>query len=254
MGKRMWAAIGCWIAACSLSAADFVWKAGSPMRVACAADEEPVVHVALDLLKRDCEAVLSQAFTVQEEDGDVYVGTRGRSRLVEEIARREGVCLADALGDHPEAFLITVLKDGKLLVAGNDKRGTAYGVLELSRMLGVSPWEWWADAAPGKKPEFRIASGFTKADYPRVPYRGIFINDEDWGLAPWSYTNYEPSDVKGRIGPKTHARIFELLLRLRANTFWPAMHGCSVPFSSPRATRRWRTSMPFTSARRTASR
>ncbi|MEQ3305791.1 glycosyl hydrolase 115 family protein, partial [Bacteroides xylanisolvens] len=58
----------------------------------------------------------------------------------------------------------------------------------------------------------------------------IFINDEDWGLTPWSWQTYEPSDVKGQIGPKTHERIFELLLRLRANTFWPAMHGCSVPF------------------------
>ena len=59
---------------------------------------------------------------------------------------------------------------------------------------------------------------------------GDFINDEDWGLTPWSWQTYEPSDVKGQIGPKTHERIFELLLRLRANTFWPAMHGCSVPF------------------------
>ena len=65
---------------------------------------------------------------------------------------------------------------------------------------------------------------------PSVEYRGIFINDEDWGLTPWSWQTYEPSDVKGQIGPKTHERIFELLLRLRANTFWPAMHGCSVPF------------------------
>lgn len=65
---------------------------------------------------------------------------------------------------------------------------------------------------------------------PSVKYRGIFINDEDWGMTPWSYKNFEPSDIKGQIGPKTHARIFELLLRLRANTFWPAMHSCSVAF------------------------
>lgn len=200
------------------------------MLVACEAEEEPVVHVALDLLNRDCEAVLSQAFSVEEAEGDVYIGTWGKSKLLEGIARKEGINPSEYLGNHPEAFFITVLKDGKLLVAGSDKRGTAYGVLELSRMLGVSPWEWWADVVPDKKQEFRIAAGFTKTDYPLVPYRGIFINDEDWGLMPWSYTNYEPSDVKGQIGPKTHARIFELLLRLRANTFWPAMHECSVPF------------------------
>ena len=77
------------------------------------------------------------------------------------------------------------------MVAGSDKRGTAYGILELSRMLGVSPWEWWADATPEKKTEWRIEAGFCKLDYPTVPYRGIFINDEDWGLMPWSYTNHD---------------------------------------------------------------
>ena len=71
-------------------------------------------------------------------------------------------------GKPSGGVFITVLKDGKLLVAGSDKRGTAYGVLELSRMLGVSPWEWWADVVPDKKQEFRIAAGFTKADYPLV--------------------------------------------------------------------------------------
>ena len=65
---------------------------------------------------------------------------------------------------------------------------------------------------------------------PSVEYRGIFINDEDWGLMPWSSQTYEPSDIKGHIGPKTNARIFELLLRLRANTYWPAMHECTLPF------------------------
>ena len=208
---------------------DFVWRTGSPMSIACETDEEPVVHVALNLLKRDCQNVLSQTFAVNEDKGDIYIGTYGESRLVDSLIEKEQLD-ASALRKHPEAFLIDVLPDGRLMVAGSDKRGTAYGIIELTRMLGVSPWEWWADAAPEKKQEFRIEAGFRKTDYPRVPYRGIFINDEDWGLTPWSYKHYEPSDVKGQIGPKTHARIFELLLRLRANTFWPAMHECSVPF------------------------
>lgn len=63
-----------------------------------------------------------------------------------------------------------------------------------------------------------------------MEYRGIFINDEDWGLMPWSSRTYEPSKVKGEIGPRTNERIFELLLRLRANTYWPAMHECTLPF------------------------
>ena len=123
-----------------------------------------------------------------------------------------------------------VLPDGKLLVAGSDSHGTAYGIMELSRLIGVSPWEWWADVTPEKKTSFVLSAEYQTLQSPSVEYRGIFINDEDWGLMPWSSQTYEPSDIKGHIGPKTNARIFELLLRLRANTYWPAMHECTLPF------------------------
>jgi hypothetical protein len=102
--------------------------------------------------------------------------------------------------------------------------------MELSRLIGVSPWEWWADVTPEKKISFVLPAEYQTLQSPSVEYRGIFINDEDWGLMPWSSQTYEPSDVKGHIGPKTNARIFELLLRLRANTYWPAMHECTLPF------------------------
>ena len=123
-----------------------------------------------------------------------------------------------------------VLPDGKLLVAGSDSHGTAYGIMELSRLIGVSPWEWWADVTPEKKTSFVLSAEYQTLQSPSVEYRGIFINDEDWGLMPWSSQTYESSDIKGHIGPKTNARIFELLLRLRANTYWPAMHECTLPF------------------------
>mgnify|MGYP001531532932 FL=1 len=102
--------------------------------------------------------------------------------------------------------------------------------MELSRLIGVSPWEWWADVTPEKKISFVLPVEYQTLQSPSVEYRGIFINDEDWGLMPWSSQTYEPSDIKGHIGPKTNARIFELLLRLRANTYWPAMHECTLPF------------------------
>ena len=102
--------------------------------------------------------------------------------------------------------------------------------MELSRLIGVSPWEWWADVTPEKKTSFVLSAEYQTLQSPSVEYRGIFINDEDWGLMPWSSQTYEPSDIKGHIGPKTNARIFELLLRLRANTYWPAMHECTLPF------------------------
>lgn len=208
---------------------DFVWQTGKGMNVASDTSEEPVVKVALELFKRDCRSVLSQEPVVGTDHGDFYVGTIGKSRLIEELIR-ENELDTTGLGTHREAFLLTVLNDGRLVIAGSDKRGTAYGVIEVSRMLGVSPWEWWADVTPRKRDEFRVSAGYRLLDYPDVPYRGIFINDEDWGINPWSWKEYEPSDVKGQMGPRTHERIFELLLRLRANTFWPAMHECSVPF------------------------
>lgn len=229
MKKNITAFVLCCPALFAQGAQDFVWKAGERLAVACEQAEAPTVHVALDLLKRDSESVLSESFSIEETTGDIYVGTWGKSRLLQRLAEREQVDFSE-LEAHPEAFLLDVLPDGRLLVAGSDKRGTAYGLMEVSRLLGVSPWEWWADAVPAPKEELRIAAGFRKVAYPSVAYRGIFINDEDWGFMPWSGKNHEPSDIEGQIGPKTHERVFELLLRLRANTFWPAMHECSVPF------------------------
>ena len=122
------------------------------------------------------------------------------------------------------------MPDGRLLIAGSDSHGTAYGIMELSRLLGISPWEWWADVTPEKKSSFLLPVGYHDMQQPSVEYRGIFINDEDWGLMPWSSLHYEPWYKPGRIGPRTNERIFELLLRLRANTYWPAMHECTQPF------------------------
>ena len=205
----------------------FVLKSGEPVTIACGNSEEEVVHTALNLLNRDVESVFSTRIIVTPESkkGMIIVGTIGQSDLID----KAGVDLSP-IKNKKEAFLLAVSSTGKLVIAGSDKRGTAYGVMELSRLIGVSPWEWWADATPAKKEIFQLPASYRNVQSPSVEYRGIFINDEDWGLTPWSWQTYEPSDVKGQIGPKTHERIFELLLRLRANTFWPAMHGCSVPF------------------------
>lgn len=205
----------------------FVLKSGEPVTIACGNSEEEVVHTALNLLNRDVESVFSTRIIVTPESkkGMIIVGTIGQSDLI----AKAGVDLSP-IKNKKEAFLLTVSSTGKLVIAGSDKRGTAYGVMELSRLIGVSPWEWWADAIPAKKEIFQLPASYRNMQFPSVEYRGIFINDEDWGLTPWSWQTYEPSNMKGQIGPKTHERIFELMLRLRANTFWPAMHGCSVPF------------------------
>lgn len=115
-----------------------------------------------------------------------------------------------------------------LLIAGADPRGTAYGVFSISEKIGISPWYWWADATPEKQDKLILDVETFQSKSPAVQYRGIFINDEDWGLQPWAAKTLEPET--GDIGPKTYAKVFELLLRLKANAIWPAMHPSTKAF------------------------
>lgn len=118
-----------------------------------------------------------------------------------------------------------------LYITGSDPRGLAYGVFHVSEALGVSPWYWFADVAVQPAPD--KARDYTEnyvSRSPSVRYRGIFINDEDWGLMPWASKNYEKE--LGDIGPKTYDRICELILRLRGNMMAPAMHSCTGAFYS----------------------
>lgn len=208
-----------------ICSAQFSLRSGQSVTVACDNTEEKVVQTALQLFARDYETVFSAPATISVNHGGIIVGTVDKSPLI----AATGVDISD-LKSKNQAFLISVLPGGRLLVAGSDSHGTAYGIMELSRLIGVSLWEWWADVTPEKKEAFHLAADYKMVQSPSVEYRGIFINDEDWGLMPWSSLNYEPWYKPGRIGPQTNERIFELLLRLRANTYWPAMHECSVPF------------------------
>lgn len=194
------------------SANGFELKRGQTIHIACdTAKMEPVVKSALRILANDFQSVLSS---------EVCIGTEGNIVIGKD---------ATLLDKRKEAFHLKVSGD-RLSVTGSDAHGVAYGILEISRLMGVSPWEWWADVTPLKRSSFSLADGYVNEQAPSVEFRGIFINDEDWGLMPWSSLNYEPWHKPGRIGPKTNARIFELMLRLRANTYWPAMHECTQPF------------------------
>ncbi len=128
-----------------------------------------------------------------------------------------------------EAFYIGCHQH-RLVVMGSDARGTAYGILELSRMAGVSPWIWWGDVVPERREKLSTEENFITIQWPSVEYRGIFINDEDWSLRPWAHEKMDTRLPAGAIGPCTYKKIFELLLRLRANTLWPAMHEGTIPF------------------------
>ncbi|MCR8666825.1 glycosyl hydrolase 115 family protein [Aestuariibaculum sp. M13] len=114
------------------------------------------------------------------------------------------------------------------VIAGTQPRGTAYGVFNLSKQIGVNPWYWWADVPAKKQNELILNQTEFYSKAPSVKFRGIFLNDEDWGLQPWAAKTFEPET--GDIGPKTYSKIFELLLRLNANAIWPAMHPSTKAF------------------------
>ena len=209
---------------CSIMA-NLVFSDKVSLKVTLKNNEPTVVKTAFGMLQSDYRQVFRQPI-LNVTDGQVLIATIGNNNIVEKIIGNEVI---EELKQHPEGFAMKVIKD-KLYILGSDKRGTAYGILELSRIIGVSPWVWWADSPILKKSSQTLDDGFSKLEYPSVKLRGIFLNDEDWGMTPWSSMTYEPMNRKGSMGPKTHARIFELLLRLRANTFWPAMHASTVPF------------------------
>src|SRR5690606_19386839 len=112
-----------------------------------------------------------------------------------------------------------------LVIAGSDRRGTAYGLFSISETIGVSPWYFWADVPVKKRKSLNLTVNSFTSKSPTVKYRGIFINDEDWGLLRWAKSTFDP-ELKD-IGPKTYAKVFELLLRLKANYLCPAMHEAS---------------------------
>lgn len=194
-----------------------------------------VVEIAARILSEDVFKVSGTKLTIEHKlaNGAIIAGTIGKNKIIDRLITEKKLDVS-AIQNNWESYTIQVVanlsKDVKnaLVIVGSDRRGTAFGLLEVSRMIGVSPWEWWADVTPDKKQELLLRIENNKYGSPSVKYRGIFLNDEDWGLQRWAALNYEPET--GDIGPKTYAKVFELLLRLRANTIWPAMHSCTKPF------------------------
>jgi hypothetical protein len=203
-----------------------------------------VVSLAANDLAADVERVAGTKPAVTMLRGEsaselrghvVLIGTLGKNPWIDALVA-EGKLDVSAVRGKWETFLIATVERPRegvakaLVIVGSDRRGTAFGVYELSQAIGVSPWHWWADVVPAKKTALYVAAGARRQGPPSVKYRGIFINDEDWGLQPWAAQTFEPEN--GGIGPKTYGKMFELLLRLKANTLWPAMHACTKPFNA----------------------
>jgi hypothetical protein len=204
------------------------------------ADDFKVVAIAAHDLAADVERVSGRKPEVRTRTEGiagpvVLIGTLGQAPAIDALVAAGRLDVA-ALRGAWESFLVATVADplpgakSGLVIVGSDRRGTAFGVYELSQAIGVSPWYWWADVAPAHRDALFVAAGTHRFGPPSVKYRGLFINDEDWGLQPWAAQTFEPEH--GGIGPKTYAKVFELLLRLKANTLWPAMHACSKPFNS----------------------
>ncbi len=166
-------------------------------------------------------------------DRAVIVGTLGHSALIDSLVSA-GILDITPIEGQWEGYTIGVYKNltadlkEAVVIAGSDARGTIYGIYELSEQLGVSPWYWWGDVPvkKDKNPTLAVQS-LTQVEMPDVKFRGIFINDEE-NFTFWS-EKFENS--KQSPGTKTYATVFELLLRLKANTLWPAMHLLSDAFN-----------------------
>jgi hypothetical protein len=199
--------------------------------------ETKVVHIAAKILTDDVFSISNQQLLISKKSfGTVIMaGTIGQSKWIDNLVSKRKITIADVKGKW-ETYKIQLVENPTaaikkaLVIIGSDRRATAYGLLEISRMIGVSPWEWWADVTPDKKDNLVLNIETKTYGSPSVKYRGIFLNDEDWGLQPWAAKTFEPET--GDIGPKTYAKVFELLLRLRANTIWPAMHKSTKAFYS----------------------
>ncbi|MBR3506037.1 MAG: glycosyl hydrolase 115 family protein, partial [Lentisphaeria bacterium] len=151
------------------------------------------------------------------EKGSVIVGTIGRSKLIDSLIADGKIDVSKIKGQW-ESFQIQAV-DGNLVVAGSDKRGTIFGIYDISGKIGVSPWYWWADVPARKHDALYIASGTFVQGSPKVKYRGIFINDEDPSFTNWARSRF------GGVNSKMYAHMFELILRLKGNYLWPAMWG-----------------------------
>jgi len=190
-------------------------------------NDDWLINKAAELLQNDLEMVTGKKPVIvhdlsNSEKNIIIIGSIDNSAIIQKLVTEKKIDIKNIRGKW-EAFQVQTISnpfkgfENALIISGSDKRGTAFGVFELSKQLGVSPWYWWADVPVKKKSEVYIKKGLYEYGSPSVKYRGIFINDEAPAFAGW---------VKEKFGGVNHLvyeKIFELLLRLKANYLWPAM-------------------------------
>ena len=178
------------------------------------------VSYAANALVRDISKVSgSQATITSNQKATIIVGTIGHSAAIDQLIKQKRIN-GNLLKGKREKFIITLV-DQQLVIAGSDRRGTIYGIYELSQQMGVSPWYDWADVPVEHHDSIFVNKGIYTDGEPAVRYRGIFLNDEAPCLTSWVKNTYGTEYGDHRF----YQRVFELVLRLRGNMMWPAMWG-----------------------------
>jgi hypothetical protein len=200
------------------------FSAGEDINIVIDKNEQEVVKLAVDLLAKDIQSVFGNKVQILNELSQVkskniiIVGSLNDSGNLKKLFNP----FVKNLKGKWEHFSISNSKvNGKnaLIICGSDRRGTAFGTLEISKQIGVSPWYWWADVPIKKKDALYLKNKITFTDGPKVKYRGIFINDEAPALSSWSKEKF------GGFNHQFYSNVFELMLRLKSNYIWPAMWG-----------------------------
>ena len=190
------------------------------------AQEDSLVHLAAKFFCSDLEMVSGKKpkLSTSLTNGRMILAGTLQSKWIKQLVKEKKIDVRSLTGKW-EAYQVTVIKnpfknvDEALVITGSDRRGTAFGLFELSRQMGVSPWYWWADVPVSKKEALYYNANLTLSDAPRVKYRGIFINDEAPALSNWSREKF------GGFNHHFYEKVFELMLRLKSNYLWPAMWG-----------------------------
>jgi len=204
---------------------------------ASSADWPGVLRAAKDL-QADINRVTNATPTLTTDKAPtgkevVLIGTIGKSPLIDGLVQAGKLDVANVTGKW-ETFVLQVVEkplpgvERALVIAGSDKRGTIFGIYDLSQQMGVSPWYWWADVPTKPQKSLYVAAGRYTMGTPQVKYRGIFINDEAPALSGWSKEKF------GGLNSKMYEHMFELILRLKGNYLWPAMWGNMFNVDDPR--------------------
>lgn len=188
--------------------------------------EHSCVQLAVKNLKSDLERVTGKTVSIQANTPTILIGTVGTNPQIDQWVRQG---LLHNLKGKTEKYLIKTI-NGQVVIAGSDKRGTVYGIYELSRQIGISPWYFWADVPVEKHDELYIKNGEYTDGEPAVRYRGLFLNDEAPCLTSWVKNTFGTDYGDHRF----YEKVFELILRLKGNYLWPAMWNWSFYADDPK--------------------